>query len=411
MAPHDEAGSSELTVTPKRYFVPLLGLYTALVVFTTDVYLPVLPQLGADLGVSDSAAAATISTVLIGIAIGQLIIGPLSDALGRKAPLLIGVLAYAVLHVASALAPNINVLLVERVGAGIAAAACLAITRAMIADVFPGASAAVGYSMLAAVIAVAPVVAPLAGGALANVMDWRGMFMLLAIIAFIFAVIGWFTLPETLPKQGRIAVNARAIASELWEVTCHRRFLAFVLAGAAISGVLFSYIGSSAFVLENRFGLTPALFSFVFASNAVGIFAMSWLTKLIVLRVGPAKMLRVGQLITLIGAIVLAIGLTTSQLPILLLGLFLTIASIGTVSPTSTSLGMRSVIGGAGAAAGVMGITQFTAGALLSPIASLGTSGWAMVLVILTCAAVGIAGRLILQRGTKEPHPTQAPVG
>ena len=401
----DDVATAHL-VTPKRYFVPLLGLYTALVVFTTDVYLPVLPQLGADLGVSDSAAAATISTVLIGIAIGQLVIGPLSDALGRKGPLLIGVLAYAVLHVASALAPNINVLLAERVGAGIAAAACMAITRAMIADAFPGASAAVGYSTLAAVIAVAPVIAPLVGGALANVMDWRGMFIVLAVIAFIFAVIGWFALPETLPKQRRIAVNAKVIAGELWAVTRHRRFLAFALAGAAMSGVLFSYIGSSAFVLENRFGLTPQQFGYVFASNAVGIFAMSWLTRLIVLRVGPAKVLRIGQLLTLTGALVLALGLATSQLPVLLIGLFMAIASIGMVGPTSTSLGMRAVIGGAGAAAGVMGITQFATGALLSPIASLGTTGWAMVLVILACAVIGLLGRVFLQHGTHEPSST-----
>jgi DHA1 family bicyclomycin/chloramphenicol resistance-like MFS transporter len=176
----DTAGT---TVTAPRYLVPLLAAFTSLVVLTTDVYLPVLPQLGQDLGTSDAAAAATLSAVLIGIAVGQIVVGPLSDAVGRRKPLLLGAVAYSLTHLLSALAPNVLSLLAIRLLAGLATAACIVVCRAIVADVYPGSRSARAFATLSAVMAIVPVLAPVMGGLLAHVMSWRGMFVLLAAVA------------------------------------------------------------------------------------------------------------------------------------------------------------------------------------------------------------------------------------
>jgi DHA1 family bicyclomycin/chloramphenicol resistance-like MFS transporter len=277
------------------------------------------------------------------------------------------------------------------------------VTRAIVADAFPGPRSAIGYSTLSAVIAIAPVVAPVAGGLLAHIMTWRGMFLLLAGLSFALAVIGWFALPETLPPERRIAPRMRVIVQDITAVARHRRFLAYAVAAAATSGVLFSYIGASSFVLENVFGLTPQQFSLVFAANAGGIFVLSWVTRGIVMRVGAPRILLIGQTTTLVGCVLLGCGLAASLLPLVLVGLFLTIASLGMVMPSSMSLGMQAALGGAGAAAGLMGIMQFATGAVLSPIAGLGRTGWVMVIVISASALCGLAGRILLMRGTNLP--------
>jgi MFS transporter, DHA1 family, multidrug resistance protein len=389
--------------SPPGYLIPLLAAFTSLVVLTTDVYLPVLPQLGIDLGTNDGSAAATISAVLIGVAVGQIVLGPVSDAIGRKVPLIIGVLAYGVFHAVSAVAPTIGVLLTCRVLVGLATAACLVVSRAIVADAFPGPRSAIGYSTLSAVIAIAPVLAPIAGGLLAHIMTWRGMFLLLAGLAFALAVVGWFALPETLPPERRIAPRMAVILRDIGAVARQRRFLAYAVAAAATSGVLFAYIGASSFVLENLFDLTPQQFSLVFAANAAGLFVLSWVTRAIVMRVGALRILLVGQSSTLVGCALLGCGLASSLLPLVLLGLFLAIASMGLVMPSSMSLGMQVAIGGAGAAAGLMGIMQFTTGAVLSPIAGLGSTGWAMVTVMSASALCGTVGRALLSRGTVAP--------
>ena len=392
------------TQTPPRHLVALLAAFTSLVVLTTDVYLPVLPQLGQDLGTSNAAAAATVSAVLIGIAVGQIVIGPLSDAVGRRAPILLGALAYAATHLLSALAPNIVSLLVIRVLAGFATAACIVVARAIVADVYPGSAAARAFATLSAVLAIVPVLAPVAGGLLARVMSWRGMFALLAVVAIVVAAVGWRVLPETLPPERRIPPHLGAVVHDLGAVLGLRRFLAYVAVMAAVGGILFGYIGASSFVLQNSFGLSPQAFSLVFAANSVGIFVVSWSTRHHVGRVGPPRLLFSGQVVAILGAAVLFAGVARTSLPVFLVGLFLAVASIGSVMPTATSLAMAEAPGRAGSASGVMGICQFSVGALASPLAGLGGSPWSLVVVVGVSALAGLVLRILLL-GPKHVSP------
>ncbi len=225
-------------VRTPRHLTLLLASLSSLVVLTTDIYLPVLPQLGADLGTSDAAAAATLSAALVGIALAQIVIGPLSDAVGRRVPILVGLVAYAVTHLLCAVAPSIGILLGLRVLSGLATAAVIVVSRAIVADAFPGNQAARAFATLGAVFGIAPVVAPLAGGLLAHVMSWRGMFVVLAGVAALLLAVTWRALPETLPPERRTPPHLGAVVKELGEVLVHRRFLAYVVVLSAVGSLV-----------------------------------------------------------------------------------------------------------------------------------------------------------------------------
>ncbi|WP_152659405.1 multidrug effflux MFS transporter [Demequina salsinemoris] len=382
------------TSTAPRHLMPLLAAFTALVVLTTDVYLPVLPELGADLGTTEAGAAATVSAVLIGIAVGQLVLGPVSDAVGRRLPLLIGGLTYALAHVLGALAPTLGALLALRVVAGLGTAACLVVSRAIVADAYPGAEAGRAFATLGAVVGIAPVLAPIAGGGLARVMDWRGMFLVLAAAAAALTLVGLRALPETLPPSRRIAPRPPAVVAELREVLSHREFLAYLAALGAVGAVLFGYIGASSFVLQDGFGLSPLQYSLAFAANAVGIVGASLASRQLVATAGSWRLLRVGHLLSASGVVVLAFGVGLDLLPVVLAGLFLAIASIGLVIPAVMTLGMEVERERAGAASGLLGICQFAVGAVASPLAGTAGSPWSLVAVM---GAGVVAGPLLVR--------------
>lgn len=389
---------------PPKHLVLVLAGLSALVVLTTDVYLPVLPQLGADLGTSDAAAAATLSASLLGVALAQVVVGPISDATGRRRPLLLGLAAYAVTHLLCALAPNLPVLLGLRFLSGIATAAVMVVARAVVADVYPGREAARAFATLGAVFGIVPVIAPVLGGLLAHVMSWRGMFLVLAGIGLVLVPVTSRLVPESLPPGRRIPPHVGAVVKDLAEVLTHRRFLAYAVAMAAAGAMLFGYIGASSFVLQNHFGLSPQGYSYVFALNSLGFFGVSWLARSLVVRTGPNRLLLVGQVGAVVAAGVVALGVATVLLPVVVAGLFLMMCSFGLVMPMVTAIGMHEAPGRAGSAAGVLGISQFLVGAIATPLAGLGGSPWSMAAVIGVAAVLGLVLRLLLVAGTT-PEP------
>ena len=389
---------------PPKHLVLVLAGLSALVVLTTDVYLPVLPQLGADLGTSDAAAAATLSASLLGVALAQVVVGPISDATGRRRPLLLGLAAYAVTHLLCALAPNLPVLLGLRFLSGIATAAVMVVARAVVAYVYPGREAARAFATLGAVFGIVPVIAPVLGGLLAHVMSWRGMFLVLAGIGLVLVPVTSRLVPESLPPGRRIPPHVGAVVKDLAEVLAHRRFLAYAVAMAAAGAMLFGYIGASSFVLQNHFGLSPQGYSYVFALNSLGFFGVSWLARSLVVRTGPNRLLLVGQVGAVVAAGVVALGVATVLLPVVVAGLFLMMCSFGLVMPMATAIGMHEAPGRAGSAAGVLGISQFLVGAVATPLAGLGGSPWSMAAVIGVAAVLGLVLRLLLVAGTT-PEP------
>ena len=379
------------------HLILLLAALSALAPLCTDLYLPVMPAMARDLGVTQSAAQATVAAVLIGVAIGQLVIGSLSDAWGRRRPAVAGASMFVLAAVGSALAPGIASLVVIRFVAGIATAACLVTARAIVADVYPDREAARSYATLAATVTIVPVLAPAVGGVLALFMGWRMMFVLLAGAGFLVLVTALRSLEETLPER-RPAHVGRAMG-DLAGLLRLRLFGAYVACVAAAGGVLFSYIAASSFLLQVRFGMSATSYGFVFALNASGLFVAANVSRRLVQRTGPAPLLSAGQLLTLVGVAVVAAGVAASALPLVLLGLLLTVSSMGLIISNAMALAMAHARGRAGSAAGLFGIAQFAFGGLVAPLAGAGGSAWSFVLLVAGCALAGPLLRVVLVRG------------
>lgn len=358
-----------------------------------DLYLPVLPQLGRDLGATQTLAQLTMSLCMVGLGVGQLLARPLSDRIGRRRPLVIGVAFYTIVSVLCALAPTIWTLIGFRFLQGLAGAAGLVIARAMVRDLFSGAEAARVYSLLMIVMGVAPVLAPLAGGQLARFGDWRVMFAALVVIGVVLTL-GALTLPETLPPGRRQEKGLTAIRSQFTTLAQDRRFMGYALALATGAYALFTYISFSSFVLQDSYGLTPQLFSLIFGVNAVGIVAGGNVNRLIVRRAGPRAMLAGGIGVSLLGSgILLGAVLVDGGLGGMLAGLFIVLSSLGLIMPNSTALALEPHSARAGTASALVGMLQFLVGAAVPPLASLGgatalSMALTMTVALVACLAV-----------------------
>lgn len=352
---------------------------------STDMYLPSLPGLGHELAVSDSLAQLTMSASMVGLACGQLMIGPLSDRVGRRRPLLIGLIVFALMSVLCAAAPNLWILVALRLIQGMAGAAGQVISRAVVRDLYRGARAVRVFSSLMAVTGIAPVVAPLAGGQLARVTDWRGVFLVLAGLALLVLLVAALCLPETLAPDHRR--RGTSVVSSFGTLLRDRVFIGYVLVLALGGSALFTYIGLSSFVLQNQYGVTATTYSLMFAANSVGIVIASNINRVVVRRFGPRRMLASGLTCGLTGGVVaLTASLTGAGLPMLLPGLFLVVTGVGFNMPNSTALGMERHGERAGAASALLGTLQFLTSAAIPPLLSSG--GGATDLVM----AAGVTG-------------------
>ena len=404
-APTHVAGVPVPAMSVRRSIL-LLGVLEAFGPLSMDLYLPQLPQLAGTLGTSAALAQATMAVCMVGLGVGQLVAGPLSDRYGRRRPLLVGVALFALLSLACALAPTIEVLLVARLLQGLAGSAGLVITMAVARDMYSGAELSRMLSLLALVSASAPIVAPVAGGALALVLDWRGIFGVLAGVGAALFVLALTGLRETLPPALRHGGGLRRTAADFRALSRDGLFLVIVVAAAAGGAAFFGYLSMSSFVLQDGFGLSPQQFSLFFAANALANLTGAQLSRVLVRRLGPARMYLIGQLATVTAAVVLLLSvlLGWSVAGVLAsLACFLFASGVGGPNGTALALGGHGMR--AGTAAAVLGTVTFTVGPILGPLAALGgTTALTMALTIGIAAAVAAAvafaaARPLLARG------------
>ena len=384
--PHARPGGASSSL------IVVLGMLSAFGPLSIDLYLPGMPQLIAELGADHSLGQATLSASMIGLAAGQLLLGPLSDRYGRRTPMLIGVGVFALMSVVCALAPNMPVLLAARVVQGLGGSAGIVITRAIIRDVSSGAEAARAFAMLAAILGITPVLAPLLGGALLLITDWRGLFLALAVIGAALVALIWFRVPDTLPAERRVDAGLRALGAEAAGVLRNRPFVVMAIALALGSLALFNYVSMSAFVLQEQFGFDEQQFSIAFAVNSFGILGGSMLGRWLVGRM-RVRVLAVGALVvsTLASAALLVLSLAGAPLVAVLVPLFFAVSVHGVVLANTTALAMSSVSRAVGTASALLGALQMGTGALVPPLVSLG--GVTMTLMagtMLTGAAFGL---------------------
>jgi DHA1 family bicyclomycin/chloramphenicol resistance-like MFS transporter len=385
---------------PRRVLV-LLGALTAVAPLVTDLYLPALPQLARSLGTSAAMAQLTMSVCLVGLALGQLVAGPLSDRVGRTVPLRYGVLVLLVTSLLCAVVTDVGLLLVLRLAQGLAGAAAMVVARAVVRDVYDGSRAAVVFSQLMLVSGLAPVVGPMVGGQLLAFTDWRGIFLALGGIAAVLLAGCWLLFPETRPAAARAAAPHRSRA--LRSLLADRRLRGFLALSALFGVVLFTYISMSAFVLQDDYGLGPIAYAWLFGANSVGLVLGSQLGARLVGRVGATRTLTCGVLLTSGATVAAGAALVFSApLVVLLPSLWLVLAGLGMSLGTSTGLALAPHPADAGAAAALLGTSQFLLGAAVPPLVSLAGAGGPVMGLTMATAGTGLLGalRLALSRMT-----------
>jgi DHA1 family bicyclomycin/chloramphenicol resistance-like MFS transporter len=375
-----------------RRNVLVLGLLSTFGPISLDLYLAALPQLAAELRTSAAAAQLSITTCLLGLAVGQVLAGPLSDRFGRRRPLIAGLVVYLLASAACALAPSIAVLLLLRLVQGLAGAAGLVIARAVVRDLYSGRALVVFFARLMLISGFAPVVAPVLGGQLTRVMSWRGIFLVLAVFALVLLLAG-LSLPESLPPArrttGGIAVTLRGFRILLGD----RLFVGAALSTGLVGASLFAYIAGSTFVLQEIYGLSPQAFSLVFGANSVAILAMGQLAAGLTRWWSAGRILALGLLVNLLGAAALTVSVLAGLgLWFVVASLLVMVGAVGLVFAPATALAMADYPDQAGAASSLLGLGQYIAGALVAPLVGLGGSQSATPLaVVALSSSVGAA--------------------
>lgn len=388
----------------RRSLLPALGALSAFGPISMDVYLPALPQLGKDLATSESLAQVTMSACLIGLALGQLLWGTLSDRYGRRRPMLWAVAGFAVASLGCALAPTIETLIAVRLVQGLCGAAGIAITRAVVHDVYAGAQATAGFATLTAINGAAPVLAPLLGGLLLSFTDWRGIFVALAVIGTALLLAAALCVPETHPPAerttGGLGNDLRGIGAALG----NGPFMMFAVTLSLATASFFTYLQMSSFVLQSGYGISAQGFALIFAVNSVGIVLGATISRRLVRRTEARRIVLWSLSIGTAGAsAVLLAAILGSALPWLLAPLFLVVGLHGINNPTLTALALGRIDRGAGAASAVLGTFAALLGALVPPLLS--GAGVTAVLMGATMLIAIASALLLLVLGGRVTRP------
>lgn len=384
----------------------VLGSVTALGPMSIDLYLPAFPAIAAELGASDAAVALSLTGCLAGLALGQLVVGPLSDAFGRRAPLLIGIGAYTVFSLLCALAPSAGTLAGLRFAQGLAGAVGMVVARAVVRDLVSGPAAARMFSVLMLVTGLAPVLAPVLGGQLLAFTSWRGLFWLLAGFGVLLAGMVAVGLPETLPAERRSSRGVLGTAHLYGRLVRTPLFMGYAVAGGLAFAAVFAYVSGSPFVYQGVYQVSPQLYGVLFGINSVGLVAVAQLNGLLVGRVEPQRLLQIGVLASAGGGVWL-LGAALSRPDHVLwiaLPLFVVVSALGLVMPNSTALALADHPHAAGTASALLGAFQFVIGAIAGPVVGLGgaaTSAVPMALVVLVASGGAALVLLSLTRGQR----------
>ncbi len=373
--------------------VLIIGGLSAFGPLSMDLYLPALPSLTRDLGGSASLVQLTLTACLLGLAAGQVVAGPLSDALGRRRPLFVGLAAYVLASFLCALAPSAPLLVVFRLIQGTAAASGVVIARAVVRDVYQGSDVARFLALTMLISGLAPILAPMLGGQLLRLTSWRGAFAVLAAIGLLLLVASAVGLGETLRPEGRRSGGVRATLTTFRGLIADRLFVGYALSSGLAMGAAFTYVSGAPFVLEDIYGLSPQVFGLLFGTNALGILLLGQLGGRLVGRVGSRRLLIAGLGVASAGGLLLLAAVSLGLgLAFVLPGFFLVVSSVGLNSPNATALALADHAHQAGNASALLGLLYYAVGAVVAPLAGLGGTHtavpMAVVIVLLNGAAV-----------------------
>jgi DHA1 family bicyclomycin/chloramphenicol resistance-like MFS transporter len=393
--------------------VLVLGLLIALGPFTIDMYLPSLPTSTTDLHSTAAAVQLTLTGTLAGLAVGQLLIGPVSDAIGRRTPLLFGVGLHILASVFCVIAPNLAVLGTLRVLQGLGAAAGSVVAMAIVRDLFTGLPAAKLLSRLMLVLGASPILAPTLGGIALTWTSWRGVFVLLTLLGTAVITLTALFLPETLPVARRRSGGVLGTVRDYGRLFTDRAYIGLVaVAGLAMAG-LFAYVSGSSFIFQNQYGLSEQQFGYVFGAGAVGLIAATQANVRLLRRWSPAQVLTTSLAVALVTGLVLLLDAATGfgGLVGVLIPLWLGLTATGLAMPNAPALALSRHGEAAGTAAALLGAVQFGVGALVAPLVGiLGNSAVGMSWVIVLGMLAANAVLLLVVRPWTLPLDNDAPV-
>jgi MFS transporter, DHA1 family, multidrug resistance protein len=392
--------------------IVVLGLLVALGPLTIDMYLPALPRIADELSVSSSVAQLTLTWTLAGLALGQLVIGPLSDSLGRRRPLMAGIALHMVASVLCLFAPNIATLGLARGLQGVGAAATMVVAIAIVGDLYVDNVAATVLSRLMLVLGVAPVVAPSLGAAVLLRASWHWVFAVLVVLAGALLLVAALALPETLPAAHRRPLRVRGILATYGELLHDARFVILVLVAALGMSGLFAYIAAAPFVLQGSYGLDQQSFALVFGAGAVALIGATQLNVVLLKRFTPQTIVVWALVASSLAALVF-LGLTAAGvggLPAFLVPVWLILAAMGLVIPNAPALALSRHPDAAGTSAALLGAAQFGLGAAVAPMVGvLGNDEFALALVMSVGVVIALFALLVVGVPTADGDVSEAP--
>ncbi|SHF93663.1 multidrug effflux MFS transporter [Streptoalloteichus hindustanus] len=395
--------------SPPGRLTATLALLSFVVPLSIDMYLPAFPAMAGELGTDAAGVQLTLTAFLIGLAVGQLVLGPLSDRYGRRTPILVGTAVCAMATALCAVAPSLGTLIALRFVMGFSGAAGVVVGRAVVTDLASGVVAARIFGVLMALGGIAPIVAPLAGGViLSGDRGWQAVFWVLTGISALMLLAAWFFVPESLPAERRQAGGLRGTFRAAGSVMTNRHYLGYTLAFCLATGALFCYVSASPFLLQNVLGFSVGQASIAFSACALTATLSSVAAARLVGRYRPALLLRVGlTLMVVASAAALVITLSGHLNRVWALGLVaLAFLGLGQVFSTATALALERVPHATGTGSAVLGTLQSGLGALVAPLMGAAGEHSAVPLFVgMTLCALAAVLALLLTRNADRSGP------
>lgn len=360
---------NNLTGSKRLQLGLLLGSLHLLGPFTIDMYLPSFPTIVEDYHTNASLVQISLTTCLLGLGLGQLVIGPMSDVQGRRKPLLIFIILYLLASLTCAISPNIYMFIASRFVQGFAAAGGLVISRAVVRDLYSGKELTKFFALLMLVGNLGPIVAPIVGGGILAFTNWTGVFFVLACVGLILFLTVTWKLEETLPVEKRVPSNFKQVVKNFGSLLKDRQFAGYALTQGFIIAGIFAYVSGIPFVYQNIYGVTPQQFSFLFGVNGIALIIGSQSVGRLNDIISEKTFLKIGLILSnTAGALLLIALLFKAPIVAVAIPIFFLVASIGIISTTSFALAMDTQGHIAGSASALLGLLPFVLGSLTAPL-------------------------------------------
>ena len=371
----------------KLFLVLLLGVLSAFGPFVVDLYLPSLPQLASFFETNASMTQLTLTTAMIGLALGQLLLGPLSDKFGRKKPLIISLVIYIISTVLIVFSPNIETMIVLRVIQGLSSAGSVVISRAVATDLYRGREMTRFFGLLMTINGLAPIISPILGSLLLEYISWKGVFVFLALIGVIVLIFS-FRLKESLSVENRLQGSIFSTFSTFGVIIKNRLFMSYVGIQSFLLGSMFAYIAASPFILQSFYGLSAFIFSLCFGANGSALVIGSNVGS----KMPNHQALAIGVFAFVAAALyTIAVLIIQPHWLFVEIGFFAMLLLMGITFPAISTLAMESERQYAGSASALLGFAPFFLGGIVSPLVGIGNIFYSTALVILACGVLGLA--------------------